>query len=43
MRFLLDTDTCIHWLRGTTAIKERIVAVGLHEMAMSVVTLAELR
>ena len=43
MKFLLDTDTCIHWLRGTVAVRERIAAVGLIEMAMSVVTLAELR
>jgi tRNA(fMet)-specific endonuclease VapC len=43
MRFLLDTDTCIHWLRGTAAVRERVTAVGAREMAVSVITLAELR
>jgi tRNA(fMet)-specific endonuclease VapC len=43
VKFLLDTDTCVFWLRGATTVRERLVAVGLEDTAISVVTLAELR
>lgn len=43
MRFLLDTDTCIYWLRGRESVHKCVVTVGLSDIAVSVITLAELR
>jgi tRNA(fMet)-specific endonuclease VapC len=41
--FLLDTDTCVYWLRGHETVRSRISAAGPESIAISVVTLAELR
>jgi len=43
MKFLLDTDTCIFWLRGRDSVRERLKAVGASIVAISAITLAELR
>jgi tRNA(fMet)-specific endonuclease VapC len=43
MRFLLDTDTCVFWLRGRAAVHARLAAVGPEALSISAVTLAELR
>jgi tRNA(fMet)-specific endonuclease VapC len=42
MTFLLDTDTCVYWLRGRTAVHARLAAVSPEELSISVITLAEL-
>ncbi len=47
MSFLLDTDTCVFWLRGWTTLRDHIARVikehSAAALAISVVTLAELR
>ncbi len=43
MKYLLDTDTCVYWLRGHAPVRGHLAAVGPEELAISVVTLAELR
>ena len=43
MMFLLDTDTCVFWLRGRAAVHARLAAVGPEALNISAVTLAELR
>jgi tRNA(fMet)-specific endonuclease VapC len=43
MKFLLDTDTCVFWLRGRPSVRERLLAVGVENVGVSVTTLAELR
>ena len=43
MNFLLDTDTCVFWLRGRGTVRDRLVDVGLDAVAISIITLAELR
>ena len=43
MTFLLDTDTCVFWLRGRLTIHARMAAVGADALGISVITLAELR
>lgn len=47
MSFLLDTDTCVFWLRGRTTVRDHIDRVieelSAAALAISVVTLAELR
>jgi tRNA(fMet)-specific endonuclease VapC len=42
MTFLLDTDTCVHWLRGNPIIRSMLAAVGPETVAVSIITLAEL-
>ena len=43
MRFLLDTDTCVFWLRGQNSVRDHIAVAGSDAIGISVVTLAELR
>ena len=43
MNFLLDTDTCVCWLRGNSLVRDRFAAVGTESSGVSVITLAELR
>ena len=42
MNYLLDTDTCIYWLKGNEDIEERALKVGLPEIFISFITLSEL-
>jgi tRNA(fMet)-specific endonuclease VapC len=43
MSYLLDTDTCVFALRGNQPVRERFDAVDPEALAISVITLAELR
>lgn len=42
MNYLLDTDTCIYWLKGHQSVRERLLAVGWGQVAICVITVAEL-
>ena len=42
MNYLLDTDTCIYWLKGNEDIEEKAWKVGLSKISISFVTLSEL-
>jgi len=43
MRYLLDTDTCIRYLRApVSTVAQRLVLAGSTEVALSAVTAAEL-
>jgi tRNA(fMet)-specific endonuclease VapC len=42
MSFLLDTDTCIYWLRGHESVRQRIEAMKPGNLAVSMISLAEL-
>lgn len=41
-RFVLDTDTCIFWLKGHRTIEQRILQIGIETIAVSVITACEL-
>ncbi len=41
-RFVLDTDTCVFWLRGHRGIEQRIVQTGIQHVAITVITACEL-
>ena len=43
MNYLLDTDTCVYALRGHSDVRSRLLAVEPQVIAISVITLAELR
>jgi tRNA(fMet)-specific endonuclease VapC len=42
MRYLLDTDTCVHFLRGRQTVRERFAQAGFNACAISAITWAEL-
>lgn len=42
MKYLLDTDICIYWLKGKPAVKAQINRVGITEIAICVITVSEL-
>lgn len=42
MTFLLDTDTCVYWLRGNPTVRSRLMAISVDELSISAITLAEL-
>ncbi len=43
MKYLLDTDTCVYWLRGAAGVRQQVAAITPAEVGVSVVTVAELR
>lgn len=42
MSYLLDTDICIYWLNGRPSLKDKLLAVGRDQVAISIITQAEL-
>jgi len=42
MKYLLDTNICIHFFRGKFGILKKIEAAGVKNCAISEITLAEL-
>ena len=42
MRYLLDTDTLVYWLKGDIDIDAKALAAGLDQLALSIITKAEL-
>ena len=43
MKYLLDTDTCIYALKQRAAVLERMLSLSRADVALSVITEAELR
>jgi len=42
MKYLLDTNICVHYLRGQFKLADKIQEVDLRNCAISEITLAEL-
>ena len=42
IRYLLDTDICVYWLNGRQSVRDRFLAVGRTQIAICVITVAEL-
>jgi tRNA(fMet)-specific endonuclease VapC len=42
VNYLLDTDTCIYWLKGRQPVRDKLLAVGWDEVCICVITAAEL-
>ena len=42
IQFVLDTDTCVFWLKGHRSIERRILDFGVDRVAISVITACEL-
>lgn len=41
-KFILDTDTCIYWLKGNERIEKKIIQAGLANIFITVITECEL-
>lgn len=42
MRYILDTDICIYWLKGISNIKDKVEQIGIKNIYTTIVTTAEL-
>ena len=42
MKYLLDTDICIYWLKGRTTVRAKINRVDRKDLAICVITASEL-
>ena len=42
MRYLLDTDTCVFWLKGNERIEQKVLAVGMDNVTLSFINVSEL-
>lgn len=43
MKYLLDSDICIFFLKGKFGINDRILTVGIENCCLSEITIAELK
>jgi tRNA(fMet)-specific endonuclease VapC len=42
MKYLLDTNICIYWFKGSMGIDIRVSAVDINDVSVSSITIAEL-
>ena len=42
MKYLLDTDICVYWLKANDCIEQTAISVGLINISISFMTLSEL-
>ena len=42
MKYLLDTDICVYWLKKDDRVEKNAISVGLENLAISFMTLSEL-
>ena len=42
MKYILDTNICVYWLKGSENIENKASGVGLDAMSISFITLSEL-
>jgi len=43
IEYVLDTDTCIYWLKGEERIRRKVERAGTESLRMTIITLAELK
>ena len=43
IEYVLDTDICIYWLKGSEAIKRKVKQIGPDSLRTTIFTLAELK
>lgn len=42
MKYLLDTNICVYWLKGNEHIEQKILSIGLDNVALSFLNVSEL-
>jgi len=43
IEYILDTDTCIYWLKGKEEVKRKVEKIGVDNLRITIITLAELK
>lgn len=42
MKYIVDTNICIYWLKGNKTIEKKILGIGLDSIGTTIITLSEL-
>lgn len=42
MKYILDTDICVYWLKGSESIEGKVLSAGLENILVSFITISEL-
>jgi predicted nucleic acid-binding protein len=42
MKYLLDTNICVYWLKGNEQVEQKILSVGMDNVALSFINVSEL-
>jgi len=42
VKYLLDTNICVYWLKGNERIEQKILSVGMDNVALSFINISEL-
>ncbi|KHG40109.1 MULTISPECIES: type II toxin-antitoxin system VapC family toxin [Aphanizomenon] len=42
MNYLLDTDTCIYWIKNINSVRDKIQQIGWEQISICNITVAEL-
>ncbi|MEI6215001.1 MAG: type II toxin-antitoxin system VapC family toxin [Desulfuromonadales bacterium] len=42
MKYLLDTNICVYWLKGNELIEQKILSAGMDNVALSFINVSEL-
>jgi len=42
MKYLLDTNICVYWLKGNEKLEQKILSVGIDNVALSFINISEL-
>jgi tRNA(fMet)-specific endonuclease VapC len=43
IEYILDTDTCIYWLKGKEEVRRKVEKIGVDNLRITIITLAELK
>lgn len=42
MTYLLDTDTCIYWIKNISSVRTKVTQIGWEQICICSITVAEL-
>ena len=42
MKYLLDTNICVYWLKGNLQVEQKVLAAGIDAVALPFITVSEL-
>lgn len=42
MKYLLDTNICVYWLKGNRQVEQKVLAAGIDAVALPFITVSEL-
>ena len=43
IEYILDTDTCIYWLKGKEEVRRKVEKIGVDNLRITIITLAEIK